>query len=41
VWRAVGRAVAGRTVEAELRYDEAPFGVGYLVASWTAVRTER
>jgi hypothetical protein len=36
VWRAVGRAVTGRAVTAELRYDEAPFGVGYLVASWTA-----
>ncbi len=36
VWRAVGRAVAGRTVTGELRYDDAPFGVGYLVASWTA-----
>ncbi len=36
VWRAVGRAVGGREVAAELRYDDAPFGVGYLVASWTA-----
>jgi hypothetical protein len=36
VWRAVGRAVAGRAVAAELRYDAAPLGVGYLVASWTA-----
>ncbi|RBY85184.1 hypothetical protein [Blastococcus sp. TF02A-26] len=39
VWRAVGRAVAGRPVVAELRHDAAPFGVGYLVASWTALRT--
>ncbi|MGY1742600.1 MULTISPECIES: hypothetical protein [unclassified Blastococcus] len=36
VWRAVGRAVAGREVTAELRLDEAPLGVGYLVGSWTA-----
>jgi hypothetical protein len=34
-WRAVGRAVAGRPVDARLRYDDAPFGVGYLVADWT------
>ncbi|WP_051684279.1 hypothetical protein [Blastococcus sp. URHD0036] len=39
VWRAVGRALAGRPVVAELRLDEAPFGVGYLVASWSADRT--
>ena len=37
VWRAVGQALAGRsTGAAELLYDEAPFGVGYLVAAWTA-----
>ncbi|SEP14795.1 hypothetical protein [Trujillonella endophytica] len=36
VWRAVGGVVAGRAVQAQLRYDDAPFGVGYLVASWTA-----
>jgi hypothetical protein len=35
VWRAVGRLVAGRPVTASLRYDAAPFGVGYLVADWT------
>lgn len=34
-WRAVGRAVTGRPVTARLRYDDAPFGVGYLVADWT------
>ena len=34
-WRAVGRAVTGRPVVATLRYDDAPFGVGYLVADWT------
>jgi hypothetical protein len=36
VWRAVGRALAGRPVTGRLRYDDAPFGVGYLVAEWTA-----
>jgi hypothetical protein len=34
-WRAVGRALAGRPVTARLRYDDAPFGVGYLVADWS------
>lgn len=33
-WRAAGRALAGRSVTATLRYDDAPFGVGYLVADW-------
>jgi hypothetical protein len=33
-WRAVGAALAGRNVTARLRHDEAPFGVGYLVADW-------
>ncbi|MGY1654029.1 hypothetical protein [Geodermatophilus sp. SYSU D01119] len=36
VWRAVGAVLTGRDVEARLLADEAPFGVGYLVASWTA-----
>ena len=36
-WRAVGAALAGRPVDAQLLYDQAPFGVGYLVATW-AVR---
>jgi hypothetical protein len=35
-WRAVGRALAGRRFEAELRYDAAPYGVGYFVAFWAA-----
>jgi hypothetical protein len=35
-WRAVGRALAGREVRARLHYDDAPFGVGYLVADWLA-----
>jgi hypothetical protein len=34
VWRAVGAALAGAPVRAELRLDAAPFGVGYLVADW-------
>lgn len=36
VWRAVGGALAGRAVQARLHHDDAPFGVGYLVADWTA-----
>ena len=35
-WRAVGAALAGRAVTAHLHLDTAPFGVGYLVADWTA-----
>lgn len=34
VWRAVGAALDGLAIEAELLYDEAPFGVGYPVATW-------
>jgi hypothetical protein len=35
VWRAVGCALAGRTVTTgRLHHDAAPFGVGYLAASW-------
>ena len=34
VWRAIGAALAGRPVVSRLRYDDAPFGVGYLVADW-------
>jgi len=36
VWRAVGAALQGYDVSAELRHDEAPFGVGYPVATWQA-----
>jgi len=36
VWRAVGAAVSGRRISARLHHDEAPFGVGYLAASWVA-----
>jgi hypothetical protein len=35
-WRAVGAALAGRDISGRLLHDEAPFGVGYLVASWVA-----
>ena len=35
-WRAVGGVLAGRSVTARLHHDAAPFGVGYLVASWVA-----
>jgi hypothetical protein len=34
-WRAVGAALTGREITAVLHHDAAPFGVGYLVASWT------
>lgn len=34
VWRAVGSAVAGRVADASLLLDQAPYGVGYLVATW-------
>jgi hypothetical protein len=34
-WRAVGSCLAGREFGAALHHDAAPFGVGYLVASWT------
>jgi hypothetical protein len=36
VWRAVGQVLAGRTIEARLLADDAPFGVGYPVATWRA-----
>jgi len=35
VWRGVGRALTGRVQEAALLADEAPYGVGYLVATWS------
>ncbi|WP_369259130.1 hypothetical protein [Geodermatophilus amargosae] len=35
-WRAVGALLAGREVAGDLLLDDAPFGVGYLVACWTA-----
>jgi hypothetical protein len=36
-WRAVGAALAGREITAHLLYDDAPLGVGYLVAHWAVV----
>jgi hypothetical protein len=36
VWRALGAALTDRAVTARLHHDAAPFGVGYLVASWVA-----
>ena len=36
VWRAVGAALSGRRIRAQLHHDAAPHGVGYLVASWVA-----
>ena len=35
-WQATGGALAGRSFTARLRYAEAPFGVGYVVADWSA-----
>jgi hypothetical protein len=34
VWRAVGAVFSGQEVRAQLHFDGAPFGVGYLVADW-------
>ena len=34
VWRAVGAALDGLDIDAELLTDAAPFGVGYPVATW-------
>jgi hypothetical protein len=36
-WQVLARAAAGRQWSCELSYDEAPYGVGYLVASWMPV----
>jgi hypothetical protein len=35
-WQAVGAALVGCEVTAHLHLDAAPYGVGYLVADWTA-----
>lgn len=35
-WRAAGALLSGTTFDAELLRDEAPYGVGYFVACWTA-----
>jgi hypothetical protein len=34
-WRVAGAAAAGLDLAAELLHDAAPYGVGYLVATWT------
>jgi hypothetical protein len=39
VWRAVGALLAGHEVTGRLLAEEAPFGVGYLVAAWSAAGT--
>ena len=33
-WRVTGELFAGMAMDAELHYADAPFGVGYVVASW-------
>jgi hypothetical protein len=33
-WKAVGTVVGGRRITARQHYDDAPFGVGYLVTDW-------
>jgi hypothetical protein len=33
-WHAAARLMAGRTYAADLRFDEAPYGVDYVVARW-------
>ncbi len=35
-WSAASRLLAGRQWEANVCYDDAPYGVGYLVATWQA-----
>ena len=35
-WRAAGRLLDGGAFDAELSYAEAPYGVGYFVATWLA-----
>ena len=35
-WRRAGELLGGAGWQADLLYDDAPYGVGYLVASWTA-----
>jgi hypothetical protein len=37
-WQVLGGAALGQTWRGELTYDEAPFGVGYFVATWTVER---
>jgi hypothetical protein len=35
-WRAAGALLAGGSYDAELLYAQAPYGVGYFAAAWTA-----
>ncbi|MEO8889119.1 MAG: hypothetical protein ABI301_04440 [Jatrophihabitantaceae bacterium] len=35
-WRAAGALLAGGRYDADLLYDQAPYGVGYFLAEWTA-----
>ena len=35
-WVAAGALLSGARMQAEVRYEEVPFGVQYLVASWSA-----
>ena len=35
-WNATGQLLRGQSFDAELLYDDAPYGVGYFVAAWTA-----
>ena len=39
-WQVAAGLVGHRPVHAELQYVDAPFGVGYLVASWTPERAQ-
>ncbi|MDT4982825.1 MAG: hypothetical protein QOF95_315, partial [Pseudonocardiales bacterium] len=34
-WRAAGELLGGGTYDTEIRYADDPFGVSYVVASWT------
>jgi hypothetical protein len=35
-WQAAGTVLSGTPYDAELSYDEAPYGVRYFVATWTS-----
>jgi hypothetical protein len=36
-WQVLAGAAAGSTWRGQVRYDAAPYGVGYLVATWRPV----
>ncbi|MCW2545904.1 MAG: hypothetical protein JWN96_364 [Mycobacterium sp.] len=38
-WSAAAQLLAGQTWSAEVSYDDAPYGVGYFVATWTPAPT--